>query len=115
MLNPVNDTLLYNLALSTVPQIGPGIFKNIISYCGPSKNFFNMPRGKAEKIPGIGQKLLTLRNQKDEFLRLGEKIINDCNKRLIQNHTYLDASYPPRLKPFPDSPVFIFSKGIINF
>ena len=114
MLNPVNDTLLYNLALSTVPQIGPGIFKNIISYCGSSKNFFNMPRGKAEKIPGIGQKLLTLRNQKDEFLRLAEKMIKDCSKRAMQIHTYLDASYPTRLKPFPDSPVFIFSKGIIN-
>src|SRR5690554_919047 len=114
MLNPANDILLYNIALSLIPQIGPGIFKNIISYSGSSKNFFLMPNRKAEKIPGIGPKLLLLRNQASEYLRHAEQIINDCIKRDIQIHTYLDPSFPGRLKSFSDSPVYIFTKGSIN-
>lgn len=114
MLNPANDLLLYNIALSLIPQIGPGIFKNIISYSGSSKNFFLMSNGKAERIPGIGPRLLFLRKQKNGFLKSAEEIINDCTKRGIQIHSYLDQSYPSRLKPFSDSPVFIFSKGNIN-
>lgn len=114
MSNPANDVLLYNIALSLIPQIGPGIFKNIISYSGSSKNFFLMPKGKAEKIPGIGPKLLLLRNQLQEYLRLAEQIINDCIKRDIRIHSYLDPSFPGRLKSFADAPVIIFSKGSIN-
>src|SRR5690606_9206950 len=85
-----------------------------ISYSGSSKNFFLMPRGKAEKIPGIGPKLLLLRNQAQEYLRLAEQIINDCIKRKIQIHSYLDPNFPGRLKSFADSPVIVFSKGNIN-
>lgn len=114
MLTPANDVLLYNIALSLIPQVGPGIFKNIISYSGSSKNFFLMPRGKAEKIPGIGPKLLQLRNQVPEYLRLAEQIINDCIKRDIRIHSYLDPSFPGRLKSFSDAPVIIFSKGNID-
>jgi DNA processing protein len=114
MLTPPNDILQYNLALSLIPQIGPGIYKNIISYSGTSKNFFLMPKGKAEKIPGIGPKLLTLRNRLNEYLRMAEAIINDCLKNEVQIHTYLDQSYPSRLKGLSDSPIFLFSKGNIN-
>jgi len=114
MSTPANDELLNNIALSLIPQIGPGIFRNIISYCGSSRNFFTMPRGKAEKIPGIGAKLLSLRSQHSQCLKLADQIIGDCIKKDVQIHTYLDPSYPHRLKAFADSPVFIFSKGNIN-
>lgn len=114
MLTPRNDILQYNLALSLIPQIGPGIYKNIISYSGSSKNFFLMPKGKAERIPGIGPKLLNLRNHLNEYLRLAEAIINDCLKNEVQIHTYMDHTYPSRLKCLSDSPVFLFSKGNIN-
>ena len=111
---PVNDALADHIALSLIPQIGPGIFKNIISYCGSAKNFFTMPKGKAEKIPGIGQKLLTQRSQYPQYLLQAEKIIQDCIKYEVRIHTYLEATYPGRLKAFSDSPVILFSKGNIN-
>lgn len=114
MLNPANEALLYNIALSLIPQIGPGVFKSIISYSGSAQHFFLMPQGKAEKIPGIGRKLLALRNQKNEYLKQATSIINDCIKRDIQIHTYLDPGYPNRLKAFSDSPVYIFSTGNIH-
>lgn len=111
---PVNDALADHIALSLIPQIGPGIFKNIISYCGSPKNFFTMPKGKAEKIPGIGPKLLSIRNDYNQYLRLAHQVINDCLKNDVGIHTYLDASYPVRLKSFADSPVILFTKGDIT-
>jgi DNA processing protein len=111
---PANDSLADNIALSLIPQIGPGIFRNIISYCGSSRNFFTMPRGKAEKIPGIGPKLLAIRNDYSQYLRQAEKIIQDCIKNDVQIHSYLDPSYPARLKAFADSPVILFTKGNID-
>src|SRR5690606_28849084 len=100
MSTPANDVLAHNIALSLIPQIGPGIFKNIISYCGSSRNFFTMPRGRAEKIPGIGPKLLSIKNDYIQYLRQADKIIQDCIKNDVQIHSYLDPSYPIRLKSF---------------
>lgn len=114
MQTPLDDTLQYNLALSLIPQIGPGTYKNIISYSGSSKNFFLMSPGRAERIPGIGPKLLNLRKNLTEYLRVAEDILQDCLKHKVQIHTYLDQCYPSRLKSFPDSPVFLFSKGKVN-
>lgn len=114
MSTPANDSLADNIALSLIPQIGPGIFKNIISYCGSSRNFFTMPRGRAEKIPGIGPKLLSFKNDYSQYLRQAEKIIQDCIKNDVQIHSYLDPCYPARLKAFADSPVILFTKGNVN-
>ena len=111
---PVNDALADHIALSLIPQIGPGIFKTIISYCGSPKNFFTMPKGKAEKIPGIGLKLLSQRSQYPQYLAQANKIISNSAKYGVQIHTYLDASYPVRLKAFADSPVILFTKGNVN-
>lgn len=111
---PVNDALADHIALSLIPQIGPGIFKTIISYCGSPRNFFTMPKGKAEKIPGIGTRLLSLRNQYPQYRSQADKIIQDCIKHDVQIHSYADPSYPARLKSFVDSPVILFSKGYIN-
>ncbi|UCS93048.1 DNA-processing protein DprA [Echinicola marina] len=108
------NQLQYSIALSLIPQLGPNIFKTVISYCGSPKNFFNMPPGKAAKIPGIGPKLIELRKQKQEFLRKAEKIMDDCHKHQIHIHTYLEPSYPTRLKSYLNSPVLLFSKGNIN-
>ncbi|MFC4872661.1 DNA-processing protein DprA [Negadavirga shengliensis] len=109
-----HNELLHNVALSLVPQIGPGNFKNIVSYSGSAHNFFNMTKGRASKIPGIGPKLLELRSNKDTYLREAEKTIREANDNGIQIHSYLEDTYPQRLKSLPDSPVIIFSKGNID-
>ncbi|WP_215223542.1 DNA-processing protein DprA [Echinicola shivajiensis] len=106
--------LLYSIALSLIPQLGPNIYKTIISYCGTAENFFNLTRGKAAKIPGIGPKLLEIRKQKLQFLQKAEKVLEDCLKHQINIHTYLDPNYPSRLKSYLDSPVLLFTKGNIN-
>ena len=110
-----DEILHYTIALSLIPKLGPYAYKNIISYCGSAKNFFNLPTGKAAKIPGIGDKLLSIRKQKNEYLKNAEKVLTDCQKHNISISTYLDKNYPSRLKSFMDSPVLLFSKGNVNF
>ncbi|MDN3667818.1 DNA-processing protein DprA [Echinicola jeungdonensis] len=105
------ETLLYNIALSLIPNLGPYAFKNIISYCGSAQHFLTMPAGKAAKIPGIGLKLLEGRKKKDQYLKKAEEIINDTHINDLQIHTYMEKSYPSRLKSFVDAPVLLFSKG----
>ncbi len=105
------ENLLYNIALSLIPKLGPYAFKNIISYCGSAQQFLSMPPGKAAKIPGVGLKLLEGRKNKDEHLLKAEGIIKDAQNNNLHIHTYLDKSYPSRLKSFVDAPVLLFSKG----
>ncbi|AWW29122.1 DNA-protecting protein DprA [Echinicola strongylocentroti] len=114
MQKTTHETLLYTIALSLIPKLGPYAFKNIVSYCGAAANFFTMPKGRAAKIPGIGSKLLAIRNQKDTYLKQAEKVLEDCEKHQITIHTYLDPSYPSRLKSFMDAPVLLFTKGSID-
>src|SRR5690606_31300269 len=114
MSTPVNDALADHIALSLIPQIGPGIYKNIISYCGSPTYFFTMPNGKAEKIPGIGSKLLSLRSQYSQYLSQAEKIIQDCIKHDVQIHSYADPSYPARLKSIHDAPAIPVTTANIN-
>ncbi|MBD8490973.1 DNA-protecting protein DprA [Echinicola sp. CAU 1574] len=109
-----DEQLLYAIALSLIPNLGPFIYKNIISYCGSALQFFNMPNGKASKIPGIGPKLLSVRKEKDQFLKEAEKILEDCLKNDLKILTYQDTTYPKRLKSFIDAPVLLFSKGNVN-
>ncbi|WP_194775932.1 DNA-processing protein DprA [Pararhodonellum marinum] len=111
----INETFLYRLALSLGHKIGPGVYKNIISYSGSAEGFFKLPAGKAAKIPGIGEKLLSIRKQKDQLLRDAEKLALDCQKKGIHIFSYLDPGYPERLKPIEDAPVILYSKGNVDF
>ncbi len=52
------ENLRYHLALSLAPKVGPGIFKAILAYSGSAKAFFSLSKGKASKIPRVGEKLL---------------------------------------------------------
>lgn len=110
----VNDELLYNVALSLIPKIGPGIFKNIISYSGSAHRFFSISKGKAARIPGIGPKLLELRANKDTYIREAERLIDEAVARGVDIHCCLDKTFPDRLKSLADSPVIMFTAGNIN-
>ncbi|NVK50727.1 MAG: DNA-protecting protein DprA [Cyclobacteriaceae bacterium] len=117
MAKPDHEHLRYFLALSLAPKVGPGVFKAISAYAGSPKNFFEIPKGKASKIPKVGPKLLSIRESKDELLRKSESLIELAEKKKFQITTYLDPHFPKRLKSIEDGPIVLFSKGIsdLNF
>ncbi|WP_194973163.1 DNA-processing protein DprA [Aquiflexum lacus] len=106
-----NETLHHELALSLIPQIGPAVYRNIIAYTGSAYNFLELPNGKASKIPRVNQKLLSLRKEKNAFLKKAEEILEMCAKKNIQVVTISDPQFPQRLKSIEDMPMVLFSKG----
>lgn len=109
------DDLVYEIALNFIPQIGPAICRNIVGYAGSAKIFFEMPAGKAAKIPRISPKLLSFRANKQEYLRSAEEVIQSCQKKDIKIITFSDKNFPLRLKGLEDCPVVLFYKGNTNF
>jgi DNA processing protein len=99
--------LLYTLALSNVPHLGPIRFRKLIEKFGSVENAFHTPVSKWE---------LPIRFQfdsekKTEFLLKAEREMNDALQHKIKIVTYACDNYPKRLKYFDDAPVFLFKRG----
>lgn len=111
------EQLRYHLALSIAPKVGPTLFKAILAYSGSPKGFFLLSKGKASKIPRVGDKLLEIQNKESILLGVADDILNTCQKKGIQIHCSSSSRFPNRLKPIEDSPVILFShgKGELNF
>ncbi|NVJ85610.1 MAG: DNA-protecting protein DprA [Algoriphagus sp.] len=107
-----HEQIRYFLALSLAPKIGPGVLKAILAYAGSAKGFFEIPKGKASKIPKVGPKLLAIRESKNELLRKADELINLAEKKNFQIRTFLDPKFPNRLKSIEDAPALLFSKGV---
>jgi DNA processing protein len=115
MQDHTEDELRYFLALALAPKIGPGSFKAILAYAGSIKNFFQLTKGKASKIPRVGDKIQNLLGQESQLLRLADELINNSQKKGFQILTSLNPKFPQRLKLHTDSPVVFFSKGNFDF
>lgn len=109
-----HDDLHYTVALSLIPKIGPGIFKNIISYSGSAKLFFTLPKGKIQKIPGVGPKLYGFLQSKDAYLKKALHILEEADRNGVKVISYYDKEFPQRLKSFADAPVLLFTRGETN-
>lgn len=114
MLTQQKDELLYQLALHRIPKIGPTVYRNILAYTGSAQSFFEMPAGKAAKIPRISHKLLELRKLRDNYLKEAEEIITSCQKKGINIITFSNPAFPTRLKSLDDCPMVLFTKGNVD-
>ena len=104
------ENLLYPIALTLVPGVGPITARNLISYCGGAAAVFESSRKALRKIPGIGEHVVSAILETD-VLPAAEREIEFLEKRGIQAFTYLDKNYPARLKHYPDSPLVLFYNG----
>lgn len=115
--DPNHENLRYHLALALAPKIGPSVFKAILAYSGSAKDFFRLTKGKASKIPRVGEKLLELQKQADALLRNADEVIAQCEKKGFQILVSSAPSFPKRLKQIEDGPIVLFfqGKGELNF
>lgn len=105
------ENLRYHLALSQAPKVGPGIFKAILAYSGSAKAFFELNKGKAAKIPRVGEKLLAIQKQAETLLQKADELINLSEKKGYKIHISTASDFPSRLKMQEDGPVVIFTQG----
>jgi DNA processing protein len=103
-------SILHQVALTYLKNVGPTIAKSMISHFGSAERIFTVPRGKLLGVPGIGPKTLALLNL-DDALRQAENELKFIEKNGIDVIFYTDPRYPKRLKICNDSPVLLFSKG----
>ncbi len=106
----MENQLLYKIGITLLPNVGPVLARNLISYCGGVEQVFKTKVQKLVKIPGIGEKTAQDIVEAD-VLGLAENEINFIEKNKIQPLFFLDENYPLRLKECYDSPLMLYYKG----
>ncbi|MCC7302587.1 MAG: DNA-protecting protein DprA [Bacteroidia bacterium] len=102
--------LLFDVALSLLPEIGPVKAKALLAYCGSAENVFKASRRELEKIPGIGKGTVASVHTA-EIVEAAEQEIRQCQRNGINVISYTSAEYPSRLKQCGDGPIVLFCKG----
>lgn len=109
--DPDLEQLRYHLALAMAPKVGPTLFNAIVSYSGSPKEFFRLTKGRASKIPRVGEKLLEIQKQEASLLKLADEVLETCHKKGFQVQISTSSHFPHRLKTIEDAPVILFTQG----
>ena len=102
------------LALHFIPGIGNYIVKQLVSYCGSAEKVFTTPKGRLQKIPGIGDVTADAIVKGKPFAQ-AEIEWKMAEKEKAQLLFFTDKNYPSRLKQIPDAPSLLYTKGNIDF
>ncbi|HXH19432.1 MAG TPA: DNA-processing protein DprA [Chitinophagales bacterium] len=106
----MDKSLLYKIALTLIPNVGPILARNLIGYCGGVEEVFRAKPARLKKIPGIGEKTANEIHRAD-VMGKAEQEMEFIEKHKIQPLFYLDENYPARLKDCHDSPILLYYKG----
>ncbi len=106
----MNSELLYQLALTEVPNIGCVHAKILAQQFGTAENIFKAKQQLLEKIEGIGSiRAASIKAFKD--FSKAEDEIKFIEKYKIKPLFLTDKDYPKRLLNCYDSPTLLFYKG----
>lgn len=105
-----NPELLYRIALTIIPNIGPAIAKNLLAYCGSAEAVFKASKAKLMKVPAIGEERAEIISKAD-VLHEAEEELKFISDHHITPLFFSDAAYPYRLKECSDSPLLLYYKG----
>jgi DNA processing protein len=105
-----SDTQFHLIALSMVPTIGPVLARQLIAYSGGVEAVFRQSNRALSRIPGIGPERASA-IKKADIKHLAEKECQFIAKHEIRVMSFLDTSYPSRLKVFDSMPIVLYYKG----
>src|ERR1700741_3195120 len=105
----MNSELLYQLALTQIPHIGPVQAKILLQHCN-AEEIFHAKKSYLEKIEGIGPVRAASIAAFRDFSK-AEKEIVFVEKYRIKPLFITDKDYPKRLLNCYDSPTMLFYKG----
>ncbi len=109
----MDEELVYIIALSMVPQVGPITAKELIKSIGSAEEVIKSNERTLLRVAGVGQHISKQIRSKN-YLQRAEQEFNFIQKNNIRAITYLDAEYPIRLKQCVDSPLILYIKGNSN-
>jgi len=106
----MENQLLYKIALTQIPMVGPKLARNLVAYCGSAEAIFKERKTHLSKIPGIGNIIANSVYSFDDF-SIAEKEVAFIEKNKINALFYLDNNYPERMRDIEDAPIMIYGKG----
>ena len=106
----MTEELVYRIALTKLPNIGPKISKALLNYFGSAASVFKSSFKDRLQVAGVGSSISKLF---DDI-----HIIEEAKKEydfILENNLsllfYQDDNYPRRLKHFDQSPIILYYKG----
>ncbi len=105
--------MIYQLALSQIPLIGPVLARNLVGYCGGAEAVFSEKLSLLRKIPGIGERHAQEVYGFKDFDRIENEIVF-LRKNNIKTTFFTEDDYPYRLRQIADAPLMLFRKGDID-
>lgn len=106
----MSDDLLYQVALTLVPNIGPVQAKILTEHFGNAKEIFRAAKKELGNIEGIGEVKAKSIKTFDNFSAV-EKEIAFIEKHKIETFFLKDEKYPKRLLHCYDSPTLLYYHG----
>jgi DNA processing protein len=106
--------LLYQLALSRVPQIGHITARSLLEHFGTAEAIFKAKSSTLQSIDGLGQVRARAIRQFKDFSR-SEQELGFISRNNINAISILDKAYPHQLKFCADAPALLFFKGNFDF
>ncbi len=106
----MNPELLYQLALTEIPNIGCVQAKILIQHFGEPEKIFKAKQTTLEKIEGIGTIRANSIKSFNDFSKAEEEI-KFIEKFRLRSLFITDKDYPQRLLNCYDSPTLLFYKG----
>ncbi len=106
----MNNDILYQVALTLVPNIGDVHAKALVNIYGDAESIFKAPKKQLEKIDGIGSVRAASIKAFSDFPTCEEEI-NFIQKYKITSLFLSDPAYPQRLLNCYDSPPLLYYRG----
>jgi DNA processing protein len=106
----MQDQLLYQIALTLVPNIGDVRAKALVNHFGEANAVFSASRKALDGIEGLGSKAINSILHFKDFSRAEEEI-EFIKKYKITPLFLTDKNYPQRLLNCYDSPPLLYFKG----
>lgn len=105
-------SLLHQIALTQIKDIGPKLAKNLIQYFGDAEVVFSAPKSKIERVEGIAHKTAeAIIARRTEALEKAKLQMDFVTKHQIKVLTQSDPQYPKRLRNCHDAPLLLYYKG----
>ncbi len=109
----MNHDILYAIALTKIPLVGPIIAKELIAYTGSAEAVFKESGSKLVRIPGVGPRTAEAIATK-KSLDLAESELQFIQSNDIDVFYYLEERYPFRLKRLKDAPILMYARGEVD-
>jgi DNA processing protein len=106
----MQNDLLYQIALTLIPNIGDVNAKSLVNHFGSAEAIFNAPKKELDVLEGIGKVRAASIKEFKDFSRAEEEI-QFIKKYKIKTFFLTDKDYPKRLLNCYDSPSLLYYKG----